>query len=150
MVCYSRVSMAREALARIRTNGGEGGFTLASVLIATFGGVGRGIDDRRVAMHLADEVESGHIRLRDRLFVYQNPSGRETVLGAQGDMVLDEVVAIAAGIHREVAKKRHIEPIEDDEVQAGILSAARQVSYELDRRKRVRKVQDWARRLIGL
>lgn len=141
--------MAHEALERIRTSGGEGGYTLANVLIATFGGIGRGIDDRRVVIRLADCVESGQIHMRDRVFVYENPRGREMVFGAQGDDVLDEVVTIAAGIHRDVAKRRRIEPIEDEEVRDGILSAARQVSYELERRARVRKIKNWAYRVIG-
>lgn len=141
--------MAREALERIRRSGGEGGYILANVLISTFGGIGRGIDDRRVVLRLADSVESGQIHMRDRVFVYQNPHGREIVFGAQGDGVLDEVVAIAAGIHRDVAKRRKIDPIEDDEVRSGILSAARQVSYEVERRARVRKFKQWVYGLIG-
>lgn len=141
--------MAHEALQRIRMQGGEGGFTLANELITTFGGIGRGIDDRRVVIRLADAVESGQIRMRGRVFIYQNPRGKETVLGAQGDTVLDEVVSIAAGIHREVARKHNIEPIGDDEVRSGVLSAARQVSYELERRERVKTVKNWARRIIG-
>lgn len=88
--------------------------------------------------------------MRERVFVYQSPRGNEMVFGAQGDAVLDEVVAIAAGIHREMARKHNIEPIGDDEVRSGILSAARQVSYELERRNRMRTVKSWARRIIGL
>lgn len=141
--------MAREAFERIRKSGGDGGYNLANELISVFGGIGRGVDDRRVVLRLADSVESGHIHLRDRVFVYRNPRGREIVLGAQGDQVLDEVVAIAADIHRNVAKKRGIDPIADDEVRSGILSAVRQVSYEVERRARVRKFKQWARRLFG-
>jgi hypothetical protein len=142
--------MAREALERIRDEGGEEGFTLASTLIRTFGGIGKGIDDRRVVLRLADEVEEGHIRLRDRMFVYQNSRGREMVFGAQGDTILDEVVGIAAGIHRDIAKKRHLDPIDDTEVRSGILSAVRQVSDELERRARVRKVKSWIRNTLRL
>jgi len=142
-------SMAREAFERIRRNGGEGGHSLAIELISVFGGIGRGVDDRRVVLRLADTVESGQIRMRDRVFVYQNARGREIVLGAHGDCVLDEVVGIAAGIHRDVAKRHNIDPINDDEVRSGILSAARQVSYELERRARVRKIKNWVYSLIG-
>ncbi len=142
--------MAREALERIREEGGEEGFTLANTLIRTFGGVGKGIDDRRVVLRLADEVEAGHIRLQGRVFVYRNSRGRDMVFGAQGDTLLDEVVGIAAGIHGDIAKKRRLDPIEDTEVRSGILSAVRQVSYELDRRARVKKVKSWIRNTLGL
>ncbi|MFZ5534969.1 MAG: hypothetical protein ACOY3M_02320 [Patescibacteria group bacterium] len=142
--------MAREALERIREEGGEEGFTLANTLIRTFGGVGKGIDDRRVVLRLADEVEEGRIRLRDRVFIYRNSRGRDMVFGAQGDTLLDEVVGIAAGIHGDIAKKRHLDPIEDTEVRSGILSAVRQVSYELERRARVRKLKAWFRNALKL
>lgn len=140
--------MAHASLERIRESGGEGGYNMAKLLISIFGGVGRGIDDRRVVLRLADCVESGQIRMRGRVFVYENANGRDVVLGAQGDAVLDELVAIAAGIHRDVAEKRGIEPIEDDEVRSGILSAARQVSAEVERRGRVRKIKNWAGNLF--
>lgn len=141
--------MAHESLERIRGRGGEGGYNFAKLLIATFGGIGRGVDDRRVVLRLADYVEAGQIRMRDRVFVYEDPRGREVVFGAQGDIVLDEVVTIAGGIHRDIAKKRNIVPIDDDEVRSGILSAARQVSAELERRARVRKIKNWVISLLG-
>lgn len=143
-----RSRSTQEALEHIRSEAGDNGLVLAQTLIKVFGGIGRGVDDRRVVLHLADAVQVGSIRMRERVFVYEDTRGRDMVFGAQGDIVINEVVFIAGNLHREVAKKRGFQPVDDDEVRSGILSAARQVSYELERRHRVQKIKNWVRSII--